>query len=398
MPPTVPQTVRLGADAYRGLIPGVYNPDDIGLAEYERMRRDTSVKLAYRYVCRSTRRRIGAYRHERPEVQDWATTYVMPTVMRDCQRLQTALYYGVAVAAPRYHLVGSELALAEVDICHPSRYWYGRGFMRDDSGQLASLDIAPLGHVPVLSPETGERQLVVYSSDGDFDSPWGEPAAKAAYPFWFIKTRLIGFEAMGAERHGLGTAVFGVRDDLPTAEGQPRPSQAYCDAWADMGTAAAMAIDAEDTLSVVTPGWQTTSPFDGIIRRLDASIFNAFYLPYLMLAEANFGTRAQASVALEAYLAAETDMAEELADQVLIDQIIGPAVRARFGPGTESGDLPIRDASPPDREAWARILAMLSQSGVFDATIEEQLKWAGNLFELPVDELVAAGPGPGAPA
>ncbi len=374
---------------YAGLIPQVYNPADVPLETYQLMRqRDPIVRYAYWHVTRSVRRRIGDYRHDNPRVQDYVERQILPAARKYLPRLQKAIYFGTALAQPRYVLDGGELRLAELVACAMSRFWYGTGFHRDAVGQVDGVDINGLGLVPFLDPQSGTRQLIHYATGDDEGSPWGHPAARLAYTAWYIKHRLTPFEAIGLEKHGIGTAIFKVSDDTAD-EDSSSPGEAYVEAWSAMGSASALAIDKEDDLTIVTPGWQVNSPYDPVIRRLDGYIFNSFFMPYLISSESQFGTRAQASVALETYLMAETDIAEEVADDVLLDQVIAPAVALQFGPHTEPGELSIRDPAPPDLAEWGNILTQLDATGAFNAEVDEQLQFVGERFGLPVDELTA---------
>lgn len=373
---------------YVGTFQEQYNPADVDLDTLERMRvRDPIVKFASRFLTRSVRRRFGGYTNDDDRVRDYVDKFIMPSTMKGLSGVQTAIYFGVSVTQPQYELIGGTLGLKRLYTVHPSRYWSGRGFHRgQETGDVDQVEISPQGWVPIVDPDTRVRNLVVYTSDDDFDNPWGNGAARQAYTAWYIKHRLQAFEAIGLEKHGLPTAIFQTAGVAAAADGAS-PGQQYVDRWKDMASEAAMAIDSQDQVDVISPAWTGSGPFDNAIRRLDAYLFNSFFIPYLLTSESQFGTRAQASIALEAYLMAETDFAEELADLV-VQQVIRPAVTLQFGPNAPFGDIPIRDAQPPDRAQWANIVTSLASVGVFDPEVEEQLRWAGELFEVPMDDLV----------
>lgn len=356
-----------------------YQADAIPLQTYiEMLDRDPVVALAEGFVQRSTLRRVGDYSHDREDVTDWVERLVMPAVKRDLRRLQTALYFGVAIAQPRYDVTeDGELRLAELIGCHPARYWYGRGFERDDEGRLARVWIQGPGWLD-LWDQHGGRQIIHYASGDRWGSPWGSPVARRAYTAWYIKRRLVGFEAIGLEKHGLGTAIFKSSD--------PDALEAYVDAWASMGSENALGIGATDELQVERPGWSGASPYSQALSRLDGHIFNSFMLPHLLLSEAQHGTRAQASVALEAYIMAESEIAARLADLVH-HQIVKPAVSLRFGRVRGDSGVVVRDATEPDRAQWATILSQLASFGAFDPAADDQLAWLGDIFEIPTADI-----------
>lgn len=386
--PTLPSWPLISRSPYTGLVPTDYNPVDVSLETLEQMRRrDPIVRYAYRHLTRSIRRRLGDYTHDDERIAEWVQSNILPATIRDLGRVQKAIYYGCALAQPRYVLDGGQLRLAELVGCPQSRFWHSRGFRRDAQGNIDAVDIQDLGYVELVDADTGARQLIHYATGDDDGGPWGEPSARLAYTAWFIKHRLSGFEAIGLEKHGTGTAVFSVEDDAQPVEGDLAPSEQYVADWSAMGSNSAIAISKDDTLEVVQPGWGAGSPFDAVIHRLDGYIFNSFFMPHLIAAESQFGTRAQASVSLETYLMAETDLAEELADQVVLDQVIAPAIALQWGPGHGRGDITIRDPAPPDLESWARIFQTLDSIGAFNAEVDEQLAYLGERFGLPVDEL-----------
>jgi len=366
--------------AYSTYMTDRYQASDVSLQTYlDMIRRDPIVSFADGFVQRSVARRIGEYTDEREDVAEWVNAKVLPAVRRDMRGLQSATYYGAAIAQPRYGMVDGEMGLTELFVCHPNRWWYGRFYRNEETGEVEAVDVTGPGRVPFYN-EQGARQIVHHTCGQAFGSPWGDPVARRVYTAWYIKRRLIAFEGIGLEKHGIGTAIFKTNDAADGAE--------YIAAWSAAGAEAAMSMQTGDEVQIVTPGWNINSPFAPVIARLDGYIFNAYGIPHLTLAEAQFGTRAQASVALEAYIMAETDTAERLAD-CLLNQVIEPAVAMRFGNIKTQHALPVTAASEPDREAVSRILLALGNAGAFDPRAEDQLRWVAREMEIPVDDLLA---------
>jgi hypothetical protein len=366
--------------AYSAYMTDRYQASDVSLQTYvDMLRRDPIVAFANGFVQRSVARRIGDYVDERDDVAQWVNRHVMPAVRRNLRCVQSAIYYGVSIAQPRYGVDEGEMVLAELVGCDPSRYWYGKFYRNDETGDVEAVDILGPGRVEFYG-EAGQRQIVHHASGDAFGSPWGNPVARRVYTAYYIKRRLVGFEAIGLEKHGLATAVFKSNDS--------KRLEQYVSDWAGMGAENALGLDLGDEMTTVAPGWSTTSPFAPVIARLDGYIFNSFGIPHLTLAESQFGTRAQASVALEAYIMAETDYAERLADCVL-EQIIEPAVALRFGRVKEEHALPVVAASEPSMDEVARIVQALSTAGAFDPAAEDQLRWLSQRMDgLPVDDLL----------
>lgn len=398
------------AAAYDPLLNESYNPDEIPIETYLTMRRrDPIIKMAKGFVERSVRRRIGDYKHEDPRVEEWVKARIMPALKRDMRFLQSAMYYGVAMAQPIWGVVDGDLTLQALLPVSARRFWHGWIERDPETGIPRSVQIDNQD-VPFFDPVTNQRQLVLYSSDDDWGRPWGNPAARQMYTAWFIKNRLLAFEAMALEAHGTPLGTIAVQDDALQTDGVSKKA-AYAAAWSQLGARSSFVHDAADEVTVHPPAWTGASPFDAAIRRCDAYIFNSLYMPYLITSESQFGTRAQAGTALESYLMVETDIVEEQADEVCRDQIIAVGIWRKFGPNAGPGELSVRDPSPPDRLAWSQILTALYNVEAWRPEVAEQLEWAGEIFEVPVEELgklLAAGgplqtatpaglqPGPGA--
>jgi len=367
--------------AYSTYMTDRYQATDVQLGTYKDMLlRDPTVSFANNFVTRSVARRIGEYVDDRDNVAEWVNRQVMPAVRRDLRCIQSAIYYGLAIAQPRYGDVDGELGLLELVGCDPQRFWSGERFKRNaDTGELETVQIDGPGVVPFYNAQ-GVRQIVHYASGDAFGSPWGRPAARTAYTAYWIRKRLEGFEGIGLEKHGVGTAFFKSDD--------PDRLKQYVADWVAAGSESAFGIDRQDEYTIEKPGWQVNSPYSPAIARLNGYICFAFGLPPLTVVEANFGTRAQASVALEAYVMAETDHAERLAD-VVLNQVIEPAVYLRFGKSKGAHSLPVTASSEPDLEVMSRVLMALSTAGAFDPASEDQLRWVGRKFGLPVDDLLA---------
>lgn len=398
--PTLPVTQSIANTRYAGLVPEDYNPNSVPLGTLERMlRRDPHVAYAYTHLARSVRKRIGDYTNDDQRVADYVREHVLPTAQRHMSRLLKALFYGVAIAQPRYELAGDgALHLSELVGLSTHRFWDGPGFKRDDVGRVDRVHIDTLGWVHLVDPDSGVRQLIHYAT-GDHDgSPWGRSNAVTAYNSWFIKNGLDPAEAVGLERHATGTLVVQVGDDEVDEETGKTHSQQLAEAWAETGANAFMAVAGDDIPTLHQPGWGAESPFAEPNRRKVAEILLAFGgQSALQSQETTTGTFAQSKSTQETFIGEETDLAEEVADGVLLDQVIAPAVWQQFGPRAPRGDLTIRDPAPPNLAEWAQIISTLEAAGFVSADSERHLRFVGERFGLAMDDLLdTMGGGTGA--
>lgn len=390
---------RLPYGQYDGLGDPEYQPGDIPLATFTKMlTRDSTVSFALDFISQGIDRRVAGYQHPQAPVQSFVNEQVMPAMKRSLRDLLTAIHYGVSVAEPIYRVVDGRQGLANMHVVHPERYWDGNGFRRDAWGQVAEIEVFDGDSARVVQFEqAGVPRVVHFPFRGHFDNPWGKPAARTAYPPWYVKTQLLKWEAIALEKHGIPIAIFKAPANLTGAEGTDDPAQQVVDEWTSMGEAAALALDtqADDirkVFMVVDSQFKSGSPFDQVIRRLDQYIYQSYYQPALLGQEAQFGTYAQANVQLGTYLLAEEQLAKEFASRLLLPQIIDRIVAMNWGPGAAvGGRIKFQDSKPVDDSRFAQNLVFLSNVGLFDPAIEEQARWAGDHMDMPVEEGLAKG-------
>lgn len=373
------QTGRLRLGAWDALTVD-YNPDDVGLAEYKQaIRRSATARFAYRFGRGNVARRLGEYTNDETAVEEWVRENVMPAVECAAKQLLSAWYYGVMLAEPVWDTSTGDLTLKRIRVTDPENFWGGEP-VRDKATREIIGWRGITGDPVKFFGRTGIREVIHWSFDSEFDNAWGDPVARRLYPHYFRLSNLLKWEAVGAE-------VSALRRIIVHSNGDESGNQAVCDALGQLGTNGAVTVPPEVTsVQELSGGFSGGSPYSEPLERDVVGIFASFYMPPLMLKEAQFGTRAQATTQLEAWLGVETEIAEELADDVIVAQIIRPAIDMQFGPNAATGELAIRDPSPPDRAQWASIVQALTTTGYLDPTSQEHIEWVGELFEIPMEE------------
>jgi len=371
-----------------------YNGSDLTLTDMERMlTRSAVVRYAYDYLRTNVAGRIGAYSHPDPAVEEWVNDRIMPAVTDAIPEMMSAIPYGCMLAEPIYTIGGDDIELARVHVALPDDWWSGKP-TRDETGAVTGWRLVD-GRQVDFESETGARQIVHWAYGSMFDSAWGDPVLRRAYPEEWTLRSLRMMEAVGAETTAIPRVLLRTHGSA-VGEGQPG---SVTDRIEQAGSNAIIEVPASEVQDItqLAGGFSSGSPFDEPIRRCVVGIFAAFYQPALIHTEAQYGTRAQASTAYEAWMRTETSIADELADDVILRQVILPALKLRFGAGLDQGAVIIRDAVPPDLQQWGGILSQLYMAQILDPRDPEVRRWAAEMFGLPVATEQAALPGETSP-
>lgn len=120
---------------------------------------------------------------------------------------------GYAVLELNYELRNDEpyaglLLLQEAKAKDPSLF----GFQVDEFLNIRSLQLNVPGELPV---SLRRDKFVLYVYNAHYESPWGEPDLRAAYPHWFAKTALLRFWSVYLEKFGSPTVMGTYKRGLP---------------------------------------------------------------------------------------------------------------------------------------------------------------------------------------
>lgn len=378
-----------------------YNPSDVGLGDYRAMeQRSVPVRVASDFLTRGAVRRLGEYTHPNPRIEEWVRDNVWKAALKGVSGMLGAVYYGAMLAEPALELRGGALRLAAVDVADPDLWWLGRP--RYEGRDLVGWRTFESADVPFYS-EGGLRQVYHWQRGSRWGSPFGDPAARRAWPSYNSLRECIINESIALD-------VAAITRLLVCGTSGEQSTQELADLVQHLGTNGVAVVPGIDPADVVqiTGSMTGSGPYDTAIRRHMVMAFWAFGVPPLLLIEAQFGTRAQSSTQLEAYEAVETVTAEDAADEVLRDQIIGPLVWAQFG-DPDPGDIPIRPFSPPDVSQWATVVSQLSLGGWMDpenpvqrSEVEDKIGidlttgWQPESLDTPAAETRPAAGWPGA--
>lgn len=356
----------------------VTNPSDYTLQTYlQVMERSAVARYAYGQLQSGVRKRIGGFTHEDENVEAWVNDNVMPAVYKAVGGFLSAVPYGCMMAEPVWDTSTGDLRLHRVKLAHPSIWWDGE-VERDDLFDIIRWQRFGDPEIEFFNA-AGIRQIVHWSRGSDFDNAWGDPALRRIYPAYKLLANYIKWEGIGSETHAIPRTIL--RHNLPSnAEAQD-----YVDAFNELGANAAVAMPAQAIEEIKElSGNFTGDAYDVQIRRVTGWIFMSFGLTMLPHMESQYGTRAQADTQAETENDPEVLLAKDVVEQVIEEQIIGPALEMQYGPNVDPGAVSVIEVEEPTLAQWTQMLDALYRVGVIDATDEEFLRWVAERYDLPV--------------
>lgn len=380
--PTSPTAPILADAQARYLLGSEFNPDDIGLRDYDNaVLRSSAVRFAYDYMRLNVARRFGALRHEDERAQEWLEQQVEPACRRALGPLLSAQYYGNVLADQIWEPVEGEAAirLDEVKPALPDLWWSGQP-QRDERRKVIGWKLSDGSTVPFAN-EAGQRQVVQWAP-ADERSAFGDPVARRVIGHYIGLVDCLKRELIGADAAAMPRIIFPRRDEEQGTE--------YTTSYFQLGQMGAMAIDEEHVQLVkeLSAGFSGGSPFNDPIRRHQTGIFASFYEPPLIHAEAEFGTRAQAGTQLEAWIGTETALAEALRDDCLIPQVLLPGLRMQFGPRVPAPTWELTPERPVNRLEEAQIFQAAALTGFVDAAMEDQAEEFQERVGIPMGGMI----------
>lgn len=396
-----------------GLWPEPYDPEGITLTTYDTMRRtDETVKAGLQFLKLSCISKMGEYQHEDPKIKEFVDTAISlmrGTLERTMSELLSALWAGFACAELVYALVPSgpwagKVYYDKIRVLHPLSV-HPKGIEADEHGNVKA--IVQFAGQGVEERRLEERKFLhwTYAGGGEtFGTIWGTSMLRSAHRWWFAKD--LGQKLWGIylERFSIPLALgFFPPDEVlcpvhGTTEPGPTAGLHMLQAW---NTKTEMAFTAlRDTaggfvkdvprIELLSPEkGGSGDPFDVFIRTADVRIFRALLTPSLVFQEAEFGTRAQAAVHLDAFFVILEDLQREICD-LLVEQVIRPLLDLNFANLDNYGQWVPEPLTAEDMTKLADMLFKLTQAGYFQPTDPPTQEWVRSKFapDLEIEEAV----------
>jgi len=368
--------MALITDPYKNLIPRQFNPNYRNLNTYKEMiTKDSMIVYAYDFVRRGVTSRVGAYVNKNETIQTFVRDNVYPAFKKGLKSILSAIYWGASVSELMKKPVGSNVVLEKVYTICPDLWWGSDTWEEDEYHNIKKVRLIDQ-QVDILD-ENGIQQLAIYTYRPEYSDHYGLATATQAYPYWYVKSRLLPMYSIYLEKHG--SPSMSIKSDGNDDE---RLQKQY----RNLGTDLLMILNQEDEIDILESAHQAGQEFKDGIDLMDKYILLSFLIPRLAVDEGVYSTRAQSQTHLDVYLKAETDLVQEITEWGVANIII-PMIQLNFGPQEEYGTFLVKDADPLSVEQWSTIIKDAKDAGVFDNTSETHLAWASELLGgIPIPE------------
>jgi len=363
-----------------------YSPDDLSPTKYaEMLRLGGHCRQALRFTKNQVLSLLGDYKHADERVQDgiaYATEALQGTWRGVLSNILDAIWYGFSVServwdnapANPYGLAWYYSRVKPT----PPQSWYPRGLVTDEFGNLKQLI---QWRQSANSVELELNRAVHWAYEGR-GSVWGAPAARLAHKWWQTRRDVHDMWLLGIER--LSSPV--IVDVVPQGTVRDRATnqeRSFADfaaeGWRSVTSGGvlvreAFAQELGATNYVLLPqfevirgdGWQ--QEFADYCDYAAREIYVALGLPPLLMMEPQHASRAHTeSIALLTQIML-MPVAEEFAEDVIIDQLVKPLIVANYGEQDDYGEVPVQ--LPIDENEVAGVVRDLWQAGFTWATSE----------------------------
>lgn len=366
-------------DAYRDFYDHRYNPNYRNLENYREMLvKDSMIVYGYDFVRRGVASRLGEYTNENPDIKDFVERAVMPAIERGLKSILSAIYWGVSISELVKKPVGDEIHLQKIYTATSQQWWNAEAFVEDENHDLEAVRFIDRT-IPVYD-KNGIQQLAVYTYRPEYSHFYGFATATQVYPYWYVKSRLLGMYAIYLEKNATPTKVFKVDgNDDERIQAQERNS----------GTAETIVVNAKTEVDILESSHAAGQEFKDGIDLMDKYILLSWYIPKLAVEEGQYSTRAQADTHLDVYLKTEENLTKDISCW-LIENVVKPMVIVNFGQQEDYGSFAMHDGQEMSMQEWATLMKDLKEVGLFNAGDVALRDWAAEKFGIEFDKLAEA--------
>jgi hypothetical protein len=252
------------------------------------------------------------------------------------------------------------------------------------------------------------EKALLFRTESNRGNPEGYSLLRNAYRPWRMKTRIENIEGIGVERDLAGLPVAWVPPDYMD-DNAPEAKKAVFEAMKTLATG--IKRDEEEgvvmptlydehgnklfDLTLLSTGGQRQFDTNAIIGRYDQRILMSVMADFLMLGAEKVGSFALSSDKTNLFAVALGAWLDEIAD-VVNSHAIPRLLRLNGMTPDDPPKLCHADIETPDLTELADYVQKLTGSGVLtpDATLEDYLRQAANLPELPEETANAYQPAP----
>jgi len=379
-----------------------YSPNDLSISKFKEMLNDSTVAAGYDFLRFTVLSRVGEYTNaEDPEIEEFVREQIdrlsgaFELTLSD---IFTAVWAGVSVTEMVLRPItegkwAGKVGFQALHTIDPATI-QPRGFKMSDNGwQIESVS----QRVGAKSVELPGENLIVWSHDAAFGNPWGSSIFRAFYKNYFTKDFAIRVWGIFLERYA-----------MPILRGAAPPGNSLCpihnqeesntlilrEVLEQLLTKAVLVLpkspDPGQDQEAALPHVDFLEParrgdageYLTSIRYHDGEILKRMLIPRLVLEEAQMGTRAQATVHLEAFML-RLQYYLAILKAVLEEGIIRRLIQINFANPTDYGEWRFAPISESDISQWADVIFKLTSAGFMSPAEPTHRDFVAETLHLP---------------
>lgn len=345
-----------------GRMVGSYNPDDIGIATYKEMMKDSTVKAAYsliKYAILSRGWKIS-YTNTKGDLKILENvSYILDNMDGRLEGalsgIVSALTYGFSVSEIVWKIIESgkfagKLGVKKIKSLDPENI----EFICDEFGNLQKVvqnfDLSRVVEIPV-------EKTIIYVNEKEFGNYYGVSRLRTVYKNWFIKKAVTTYWNIALERFG-----------CPMLIGTVPNSQ-------DLEKMTAILDNIQMKSSIAkTAGWEITAletgvgrssggDFKGAMEYHDEQIFKGLLVPSLLVDQPKSGSYALATTQFGVFQLMLNNLENDLST-LLEEYLIKPIVTYNFGEQEVFPQFNFMPLTKDDLLNLSKVFALLVKNGI----------------------------------
>ncbi len=310
-----------------------------GLVLFDKMRQDDQIKAAQmfkKFAAVNTGWEIVSPEGEGPE---WEPTLFIKDQLLNVEgsfstaliNILTALDYGYSVTEKVFQPIEEGSFSGKIGLrALKSKSPFGFDFITDVHGSLLPDGLCQ--RQVENSPRLPIIKFVIYSYQAEFGNHYGKSDLEAAYRPWWIKENAYRWLAMLLERFGI-PPIFALYDPTSLTAEQIQALQTVLERL-QASTAGVIPRSDKDSLEMWSPelAGNAQRVFIPALQMFNKDIARALLMPDLLGAssEGQTGSFARARVQFDVFLLLLNHIRHELADLIVMDQVIRPLVKLNY--------------------------------------------------------------------
>lgn len=371
----------------------VLNPDATLVLEYERMLdTDETVAAAYYFLTMAVISFLGEYTHpdERIETFIYDCFEAMDgSLTLACEDILSAVWAGYSATEIVWKADRNRLILDYLATYHP----YSVTFHVNERGRLSMVRQVNQQHA--LGVDIPAEKCLVFTYRKRFNNYYGKSAFKPIRKNWLLKDAVLKMWARALDKFGTPILAAMVPDGMvkDPQTGKEISQLEYATRVLENlqnGTALVFAsregseknsLPKVDT--VASGGAGTGDAFNGAVSYYNKMLARGLLVPSLLFDEgARSGSLALGKSHFDGFILMAQALFRQL-KEALLDQFISRLITYNFGPQKDWGDFQQRKPNEEQLKLLSEIFLNLTNAGILDPTVEEDLKFARDNMGLP---------------